>query len=312
MIGHSPMRFFLTGATGYIGSAVLEAGLRAGHHVTALVRDPEKAEHVSSRGAAAVIGELSKPASYAAAAEKCDVLIHTASEPSKRRQLVDRQAIDTLMGAAERRIDSGQAACVVYTSGVWVLGHTQGAANEDAPLDPPAHVSWRPAHEALVLEGSRSGRVRTAVIRPGIVYGGARGVIGDLLKDARNGLLRVVGDGRNHWPCIYDRDLADVYVRVAATPDAAGIFHANDEADERVDDIVDAISRHVRTRIDIRHVPLEEARAKMGTYADALALDQIVRSPRARALGWSPTLHSVAGNVARLLEEFRTACEAAA
>jgi len=306
------MRFFVTGATGYIGSAVVEASLRAGHQVTAFVRDPEKAEHVSARGATAVIGELSRPATYAAVAEQCDVVIHTAFEHSKRRQLVDRQAIDTLMAAAERRIARGLPSCVIYTSAVWVLGHTQGAAREDAPVDPPAHVSWRPAHEQLVLAGTPSGRVRTAVIRPGIVYGGARGIIGDLLKDARNGLLRVVGDGRNHWPCVYDRDLADVYVRVAATPDASGIFHANDEADERVDDIVDAIARHVHTRIDIRHVPLEEARAKMGTYADALALDQIVRSPRARALGWSPTLHSVAGNVARLLEEFRTGCEAAA
>jgi hypothetical protein len=64
-------------------------------------------------------------------------------------------------------------------------------------------------------------------------------------------------------------------------------------------------------RPDVRHVPLKEARAKMGPYADALALDQRIRSPRARALGWSPTLHSVAGNVARLLEEFRTRKEAA-
>jgi hypothetical protein len=62
----------------------------------------------------------------------------------------------------------------------------------------------------------------------------------------------------------------------------------------------------------VRHVPLEEARSKMGPYADALALDQIVRSPRARAIGWTPSLHSVAGNVARLLEEFRSAREAAA
>jgi nucleoside-diphosphate-sugar epimerase len=306
------MRFFLTGATGYIGSAVLEAGLRAGHQMTALVRDPEKAEHVASRGGTGVIGELSKPASYASAAEQCDVLIHTGFEHSKRRQIVDRQAIETLMEAARRRADAGRSACVVYTSGVWVLGDTRGAAAEDAPLNPTPHVSWRPAHEALVLAGSREGQIRTAVIRPGIVYGGARGIIGDLLKDARNGLLRVVGDGRNHWPCVYDRDLADAYVRVAASPEASGVFHVNDEADECVDDIVEAISRHVRTRIDIRHVPLGEARTKMGTYADALALDQIVRSPRARALGWSPTLHSVAGNVARLLEEFRTACEAAA
>jgi nucleoside-diphosphate-sugar epimerase len=306
------MRLFLTGATGYIGSAVLEAGLRAGHQVTALVRDPEKAEHVASRGATAVIGELSKPASYVAAAEPCDALIHTALENSKRKQSVDRGAIETLLAVAGRRAEAGHVPCVIYTSGVWVLGDTQGAAAEETPLNPTPHVSWRPSHEALVLAGARDGQIRTAIIRPGIVYGGARGIIGDLLKDARNGLLRVVGDGRNHWPCVYDRDLADVYVRVATTPTASGVYHVNDEADERVDDIVEAISRHVRTRIDIRHVPLEEARTKMGTYADALALDQIVRSPRARMLGWSPTLHSVSGNVARLLEEFRTACEAAA
>jgi hypothetical protein len=58
-------------------------------------------------------------------------------------------------------------------------------------------------------------------------------------------------------------------------------------------------------------VPLPEARKKMGPYADALALDQIVRSPRARSLGWSPTLHSVSGNIARLLEEWRRSREAA-
>jgi len=58
---------------------------------------------------------------------------------------------------------------------------------------------------------------------------------------------------------------------------------------------------------DVRYVPIEEARTKMGAYAEALALDQVVRSPRARALGWTPTLHSVAGNAARLLEEWRAA-----
>ena len=57
-------------------------------------------------------------------------------------------------------------------------------------------------------------------------------------------------------------------------------------------------------------MPLAEARKKMGPYADALALDQIVRSPRARALGWTPSLHSVAGNAARLFEEWRRGKEA--
>ena len=305
------MRIFLTGATGYIGGAVLDAVLRAGHQVTALVRDPENAERASKRGVQPVIGELSKPASYASAAEVCDGIVHTALESSARRPQVDRQAIDTLMDAARRRASGGQPPFFVYTSGVWVLGSTTTPAAEDAPLAPTPFSAWRPQHEQVVLDAGADGQLRTAVVRPGIVYGGARGIIGDIVRDASNGLVRVIGNGRNYWPCIYDRDLADLYVKVAMNPRASGVFHVNDEGDERVNDIVDAIAAQVKTRPDIRYVPIEEARAKLGDYADALALDQKVRSPRARALGWAPTLHSVAGNVARLLEEYRNRREAA-
>ncbi len=305
------MRIFLTGATGHIGSAVLDALVRGGHEITALVRDPEKAERLSRRGITSIAGELSKPASYAAAAESCDTLLHAAFEHSPRGENVDRQAIDTLVAAAGRRASAGKSTGIVYTSGVSVLGPTQGQATEESPLRPPLLVAWRPEHERAVLDAGSDERIRVVVVRPGIVYGGARGIVADLLKDALNGLVRVVGDGQNHWPCVYDRDLADLYARVATNPLAAGIFHANDEADERVADIVAAIARHAKMRPDIRHVPLVEARAKMGPYADVLALDQIVRSPRARALGWGPMLHSVSGNVARLLEEYRTAREAA-
>src|SRR5688500_5222327 len=203
------MRIFLTGATGYIGSAVLDALLRSGHEVTALVRDPEKAERVTRRNVQPLIGDLSRPASYAEAAETADAIIHTALESSKSRQRIDRQAIDALLAAAGRRAASGRAAAFVYTSGVWVLGDTQGRATEDAPVNPTPLVSWRPDHERLVVDGARSG-LRTIVIRPGLVYGGARGIIGDLLKDAANGLVRVVGDGRNHWACVYDRDLGSL------------------------------------------------------------------------------------------------------
>jgi nucleoside-diphosphate-sugar epimerase len=303
------MRIFLTGSTGYIGSAVLDALLRAGHAVTALVRDPEKAERVSRRGVQPILGELAKPASYSAPAADADAIIHTAFENSKRGEKVDRQAIEALLAAAERRAMTGAPASIVYTSGVWVLGNAPEPVDESAPVQPVALVSWRPEHEQLVLNAGRG--VRASVVRPAIVYGGARGIIGDLLKDAMNGLVRVIGDGKNHWPCVYDRDLADLYVRVATQPEASGIFHANDEADERVTDIVDAIARHAKMRPDVRNVPIAEARTKMGPYADALALDQLVRGPRARALGWAPTLHSVSGNVSRLFEEFRTSREAA-
>jgi nucleoside-diphosphate-sugar epimerase len=192
---------------------------------------------------------------------------------------------------------------IVYTSGVWVLGRTPEPASESSPINPIDLVSWRPDHERLVLNAGDS--LRTVVVRPGVVYGGGNGIVGELFKSASNGLVRVVGDGNNHWPLVYDRDLADLYARLASREEAAGVYHANDEGDERVNDIVDAISPYVQTKPDVRHVPIDEARTKMGAYADALALDQVVRSPRARALGWMPTLHSVSGNAARLLEEWR-------
>ena len=122
------------------------------------------------------------------------------------------------------------------------------------------------------------------MVRPGVVYGGGTGMIGDIFKSANNGLVRVVGDGNNHWPLVYDRDLADLYARIAAHPDASGIFHANDEGDERVNDIVGAIKPYLPVKPDVRYVPIEEARNKLGVYADAMALDQRgPQPPRARA-----------------------------
>ena len=183
--------------------------------------------------------------------------------------------------------------------------------DEAAQPNPGQLLGWRPSHEQFVLQAAAP-NLRTAVIRPGIVYGGNRGIVSDLLKNALNGLIRVIGSGENHWPLVYDRDLADLYVRVAGAPEASGIYHANDEADETVNTIVDGIKRHLSMPPDVRHVPLEEGRKKLGAYADALALDQRVRGPRARALGWSPTLQSVSTSVPRLLEEFRRAKERAA
>jgi nucleoside-diphosphate-sugar epimerase len=306
------MRVFLTGATGHVGSAVLDGLVRAGFSLTALVRSPESAERLEARGVTPHIGNLASSPTFAGVAEGCDVIVHAGYEQSKRGPEIDKSAIGVLMGAAARRVSRGLPSALVYTSAVWVLGDTSTPADESAPASPTPYVAWRTEHERLVFDLARSGGVRAAVVRPGLLYGRPRGIIGDLLRDASNGLVRVVGDGSNHWPCIYDRDLADLYVRLVADAHASGVFHATDEADECVGDIVEAIARHLPVRPDVRHMPLEEARAKLGLFADALALDQIVRSGRARALGWAPTLHSVTGNAARLLEEFRTARDAAA
>jgi nucleoside-diphosphate-sugar epimerase len=303
------MRIFLTGATGYIGGAVLDALVRGGHDVTALVRNKEKARSVAKRGGHPAIGDLADPGSYRAAAEAQDGYVHTAFDArSGRGAAIDRQVIDAILEAARRPRTAGSSAparrFVIYTSGVWVLGSTPDPATEEAPINPVAHVSWRPDHEQMIADAN-SDRLRTVVVRPGVVYGGGDGIVGDLFKSASNGLVRIVGDGNNHWPLVYDRDLADLYARLAVREDAAGVYHANDEGDERVNDIVSAIKPYLPVKPDVRHVPIDEARHKMGTKADALVLDQVVRSPRARALGWTPTLHSVAGNAARLLEEWR-------
>lgn len=305
------MRIFFTGATGYIGGPVLDALVRGGHDVTALVRDNEKARRVKARGGHPVIGNLADPESFRGSADAQDGYVHAAFDyASGKGPAIERAALETIIAAAKRPRTAGSTApakrFVIYTSGVWILGRTPEPASEDAPINPIAMASFRPAHEQLVLEAADD-HLRTIVVRPGVVYGGDGGIVGDIFKSATNGLVRVVGDGNNHWPLVYDRDLADLYAKLAVNVDASGIYHANDEGDERVNDLVSAIAPYVPVRPDVRNVPIDEARTKMGPFADALALDQLVRSPRAHALGWTPTLHSVAGNAARLLEEWRAA-----
>jgi nucleoside-diphosphate-sugar epimerase len=298
------MRIFLTGATGYIGDAVLEALGRAGHDVTVLVRNAARLTGHASRHTRVVVANLAEPATWAEAVAGHDVLIHTAFEGSARGPAVDRAALDTLVAEGRRSARDGHRVALIYTSGVWVLGDTTRPAGEDAPLAPTPMVAWRPAHEQLMTDANGNG-LRTAVIRPGIVFGGTRGIVSELMRDAANGLIRVVGSGQNRWPLVYVRDLAELYVKVATTPDAAGIFHATDDSDERVMDIVDAIAHHLPVKPDVRHVPIEEARAKYGAYADAIVLDQVVRSPRSRAIGWHPRFNSISANVSRVFEEWR-------
>lgn len=299
------MRLFLTGGTGYIGAAVLDALVRAGHRVDALVRNSEKAALVQSRGARPVLGDLANAVSYGEVAAAADGIIHTAIDYSARGPKLDAALLDVALRPSQR-----PGRFVIYTSGVWVLGQNSAAADESAPVNPVELVAWRPAHERRVLDAASLG-LRTLVVRPGLVYGGSRGIVADLFKDAANGLVRVIGSGDNRWPLVYDRDLAELYVRLVANASASGLYHANDEGDERVNDLVAAIASHAPIRPSVRHVPMAEARQKMGPMAEALALDQIVRSPRARGLGWHPALHSVAGNAARLFEEWRRGREAA-
>src|SRR5258705_7262693 len=126
------MQVFLTGATGYIGSAVLDAMIKGGHRVTALVRDPEKAERLAAKGATPIIGELGLPKTYVTAVKAAEAVIHAALESSPRGVLKDREALATMLGAqTEASQADGKARIFIYTSGVWVLGRTAMSAAED-------------------------------------------------------------------------------------------------------------------------------------------------------------------------------------
>ena len=211
------MRIFLTGGSGYVGSAVLDAFVRAGHQVDALVRTPEKAAEVQARGGKPVLGDLMSPASYADAAAAADGVVHAAVEYTARGPKIDAAALDVLLAPSSKR---GRFA--IYTSGVWVLGNCPSPADESAPVNPAEMVAWRPAHEARVLNTAAMG-IRPVVIRPGLVYGGSRGIVGDVFKDAANSLIRIVGTGDNHWPLVYERDLAELFVRLASAAGASGV-----------------------------------------------------------------------------------------
>src|ERR1700687_724235 len=110
------MRMFLTGATGCVGSAVLDALLRAGHQVTALVRTPQAADALASRGVAPILGDLKTVKSYRTAAEGFDAYIHTAADSTAKRADIDRKTVDTLLGAAIAHAARINPTVFIYTS----------------------------------------------------------------------------------------------------------------------------------------------------------------------------------------------------
>src|SRR6187431_2387665 len=97
------MRVFLTGGTGYVGSAVLDSLVRGGHHVDALVRNSEGAARVQARGAAPVLGDVMKPASWRDAAAAADGAVHAAAEYGPRTREFDLTAVETLTALPPKR-----------------------------------------------------------------------------------------------------------------------------------------------------------------------------------------------------------------
>jgi nucleoside-diphosphate-sugar epimerase len=285
------MPVFITGGTGYVGASVVRELRRRSHVVRALARSDAAAENLRKLGAEPVRGEMRDLNVLRAEASNADAVIHCAVEYSAEGVAVERAAIEALLDATA----PGRA--FVYTSGVWVYGSRGDAVvAEDAPLAPLDLVAWRPAHEELVL--AQSPRLRTIVIRPGIVYGDGGGIPGTMVAAAHKGELRIVGDGTNRWPTVRHDALGELYGAVVDQRTAHGVYNAQRGAVVPYIDVAHAASRAAGGDGSVAHLSLESARDMMGPFADALACDLQVDSSRAaRELGWEPHRPT-------LLEEF--------
>jgi len=280
------MQVFVTGATGYIGSAVAVALRCAGYRVSGLARSESKTRRLVQHEIEPVIGDLADPKTYLDVASECALLVHTAFDYSANGVAKDKTAVETLLEAGRR---GAKPKTVIFTSGAWVYGDTgDRVVDETTPPNPAKLVAWRPAHEQMVLQAAG---MRGLVIRPGDVYGGAGGLTGQWFEgpSAGNPPL-VVGDGRNRVPMVHIDDLADAYVRVAESGLAAEIFNVNDQSPFTVLEMATAAARAAGYQGEVRPTPLPEARKTLGDFADALALSQHLDARKAaRLLGWHPT-----------------------
>lgn len=278
------MRIFVTGATGYVGGAVVAALVRAGHAVSGLSRSPERDAAVRALGASPVRGALGQLGLLADAVAQHDAAVHAAVDYGLGPP-ADADALAALLEGARR---AGRPFAVVYTSGVWVLGERSTPADEATPTDRPAvAVAWRPAHERRVLDAA-GGAVATAVIRPGILYGEKRGLVAPWFQSAQaEGRAAFVGDGAQRWAFVHRDDLAELY-RLVLERRAQGVFHGVDGAAPTVAEAAAAASRAAGKGGAVRAIPVAEARRSYGPVADALVMDQVVVSARAAEVGWAP------------------------
>ncbi len=281
------MKVFLTGATGYIGSAVAERLRAAGHEVTALARSDASAAKLAATGIRGVPGDFSDPRSITGAAREADGVISLATTYNPA---IDGPAIDAILEAL-----SGSNKPFIYTSGIWSHGDTGGkVVDETSPPRPAQIVSWRQAVEDRVLQASGRG-VRSIVIRPAIVYGRGGGIPAGFVESAqKEGAARYVGTGENRWPFVHVDDLAELYLLALEKAPPGTLLLGVSGPAFKVAEVAAAASRGAGAGGKTAAWPLEHARGKLGPSADALVLDQQASGKKAEnLLGWRPSRPSV-------------------
>jgi nucleoside-diphosphate-sugar epimerase len=276
------MNVFLTGGSGYIGRATIEALVRRGIEVTALARSDASAQVVAGLGARPVRGALTDTDVLRDAARDADGVIHLGQHYGPDTAEVD-------LAAAEAMQDGAGPHPYVHTGGVWVYGDTDGIVGEDAPLRPPRLTAWRLENEKRVLARAATGE-RPVVVMPGLVYGRGGGLIETFYAAAgrEHGAVPCIGDGSGHWALVHVEDIAELYA-LALTAPAGAVYAGVSDQNPTAGQVAEAVSHAIGRPGAVRHLTAEEAHEEMGPIAEAFALDQRLTGARARTrLGWEP------------------------
>jgi nucleoside-diphosphate-sugar epimerase len=294
-----PERIVITGATGYLGSAIAARLIRAGHEVGGLTRTREGAAFLQGLGAKPILGDLADWKELLGDFQNCDAVIHAAEDPGDAAGL-DQSALEAVRAAAQ----DGRVRRLLYTSGIWVHGDTAGAVvDESAPLNPIERVKWRAAHEDVALDFAEF-EVASIILRPALVYGGSRGILGAMFAEAKKErTVTYAGDGSQLQALVHVQDVAEAYALALEHGKGGDRFILCDESATTAKQIAEAIARV--TGASAKSWAREEVLAKLGTYGEALLVSQRASSLKARRdLGWVPRHSSFTDEIDAMYREW--------
>ncbi len=281
------MRVFVTGATGFIGTALIPELINAGHKVLGLSRSDVGAKALVAAGAQVHRGDLEDLESLRSGAAMSDGVIHLAFNHDFSKYMdncqADRRAIEALGSVLV-----GSDRSLVVTSGTAMAMTPGRAATEDDPCVPSSMVPRSASEEAATETVSRGVRA-TAMRLPQIHDRFKHGLITPMIEIAREkGVSAYVGDGRNRWPAAHVIDTARLY-RLALEKGVAGErFHAVAEEGVPLRDIAEAIGRRINVPV-VSKTP-EEAPEHFGWLAFFVGADAPASSAKTQErLGWRPT-----------------------